>query len=171
MEKNFIYDFMNVVPSMLSQEKFEELSIVDDTKILKQNYKLQENGFFKCVAQLEKQKNDLKYFFKKTGFSALNFTDSRGKFQFYPLSRIWNDIQIGLDSEINILNLATEPIEISELYRYLTGEEFVNYITQNIPLYDFRTIYANKFGGLSGYICRKEEILKDIKMFVQGQKK
>lgn len=72
-----------------------------------------------------------------------------------------------MDNDIKLLNLATEPVSAGELYKYLTGESFKNELAGTPARYDFRTIYADKFGGKNGYICGKEEILKDIKRFVE----
>ena len=61
---------------------------------------------------------------------------------------------------------ATEPVSAEELYKYLTGEEFVNEL-DGIPAdYDYRTIHDAAFGGSSGYISDKAKVLKDIKRFV-----
>lgn len=65
------------------------------------------------------------------------------------------------------MNLATEPVSAAELYKALTGEVFKNELKGTPARYDFRTTYAAKFGGKAGYICSKEEILADIKMFVE----
>ena len=45
MKKNFLYDLIHVVPSMLRAEKFEELAARDNG--LERYYKLQDNGFYK----------------------------------------------------------------------------------------------------------------------------
>ncbi|MDE5825490.1 MAG: NAD(P)-dependent oxidoreductase, partial [Lachnospiraceae bacterium] len=52
-------------------------------------------------------------------------------------------------------------------YKALTGEVFKNELKETPAKYDFRTTYASKFGGKAGYICSKEEILADIKLFVK----
>ena len=78
IKKNFIYDYINVIPFMLKIEKFEELVSIDPE--LKSYYHLQDNGFYK-VNISDKDKEDLKNRFRKIGFSALNFTDSRSMYK------------------------------------------------------------------------------------------
>ncbi|MCM1182311.1 MAG: NAD(P)-dependent oxidoreductase [Roseburia sp.] len=165
IKKNFIYDLINVIPTMLKEEKMRELSEKDAS--LKGYYELQENGYYRCRKLSEEEREALKGKFEKAGFTALHFTDSRSVYQFYPLSRLWEDIQTAIDQDIRILNLATEPVSAGELYRYLTGESLQNELKGTPVRYDFRTIHAEKFGGRNGYICTKEEILKDIKYFVE----
>lgn len=167
IKKNFIYDLINIVPSMLKEEKFNEL--VSKDNYIKNCYNLEENGFYKLAVIDEKEKKALKNYFNKIGFSALNFTDSRGKFQFYNLGFLWNHISIARANHLTTLNLATEPVLISEIYEYIKGEKFTNEITDNIPNYDFKTKYYKLFNGHNGYIFDKKFILEDIKKFVEKE--
>ncbi len=164
IKKNFIYDLINYIPNMLSNEKYEELISKDD--YIKDYYHLQENGFYKCQELTIDEKEKLKLYFKKIGFSALNFTDSRGSFQFYNLNNLWRDINIAINNNIKIINLATEPVTISEIYKYIFDKEFINEISDNIPNYNFKTLYYKLYNGKNGYIYSKDNILKDIKEFV-----
>ena len=91
IKKNFIYDYMHVIPFMLKQEKMQQL--LGDDPQLEEYYQIQGNGFYK-VRDLDRQQEAcLKEKFQKLGFSALHFTDSRSIYQFYPLKRLWKDIQ------------------------------------------------------------------------------
>lgn len=164
LKKNFIYDFMNIVPSMLKAPKFEELS-AKEPELLKY-YSLQDNGFYKLGQVSETDREELKERFQKLDFTALNFTDSRNVYQFYPLSRLFDDIQLALGNGIKLLHPATEPVSASELYTFLTEKSFCNEISSSPCFYDFRTKYAEFFGGRNGYIMKKEEVLEDIKKFV-----
>lgn len=164
IKKNFIYDFMNLIPFMLKQEKMRELA-EQDTELL-QYYNLQENGFYKVGTLNEAEKELLKNKFRSLGFSALNFTDSRSIYQFYPLSRLWDDIQTALEYDIRLWHPATEPVSAGELYEYLTGDKFVNELAGRPADYDYRTVWAEKFGGEQGYICNRQMILNNIRRFV-----
>lgn len=164
IKKNFIYDLINIIPSLLSKSKYNEL--VSKDNYIKKKYEKQETGFYKCIAVNNDDRNSLKQYFNNVGFSALNFTDSRGAFQFYNLSYLWNHINIALDNEIKKLNLATEPIIISELYDYIRGETFINELEKEISNYNFKTKNADIFGGKNGYIFNREFILDDVKKFV-----
>ena len=165
LKKNFIYDLINVIPSMLKDEKYNEL-VLKDSKIKKYYEKL-DNGFYKCIELNNKEKDKLKNIFRKIGFTALNFTDSRATFQFYNLKNLWKHINIAMDNNIKVLNVATEPISINELYKYLYNETFTNEITNNIPYYNFKTKYDKLFKGKNGYILNKKDILEDIKNYIE----
>lgn len=163
IKKNFIYDFINVIPFMLKEDKYLELS--QKNPEIMNYYVKQDNGFYK-VSVKDEEREGLKNMFKESGFSALNFTDSRSRYQFYYLRNLWADINTALKAGIKLWHPATEPVSAEELYKYLTGEEFVNEL-DGIPAdYDYRTIHDAAFGGSSGYISDKAKVLKDIKRFV-----
>lgn len=168
IRKNFIYDYIHVIPFMLKEAKFEELAAQEG--VLRDFYTLQDNGFYKVRDLSDQEKNLLKSVFKALGFSALNFTDSRSVYQFYNLQRLWTDIQTALAAGITLWHPATEPVSAGEVYRYLTGEAFHNELGRVPADYDYRTANAEAFGGKDGYICGKEEVLNGIREFVnQGQ--
>ena len=163
IKKNFIYDYINVIPFMLKEAKFKELSAEDPD--LEKYYRFQNNGFYK-VDVADSDRELLKDKFRTLGFSALNFTDSRSVYQFYNLGRLWQDIQTALEAGIRLWHPATEPVSAGELYKSLTGDDFVNEL-DGIPAdYDYKTIYDSIFGGENGYICNKEEVIADIREII-----
>ena len=164
IKKNFIYDYINVIPFMLKAEKFYELAEKDSD--LENYYNLQDNGFFK-VNVSDADREMLKDKFRMLGFSALNFTDSRSIYQFYNLERLWNDIQLVLSNGIKLWHPATEPVSAGELYQYLTGKDFNNELGGIPTNYDYRTIHDDLFGGKDGYICSKEIVMEDIRRFAE----
>lgn len=167
IKKNFIYDYINVIPFMLKEAKFDELAAKDQE--LKKYYKLQDNGFYK-VNVSDDEKEGLKERFRTLGFSALNFTDSRSVYQFYNLCRLWDDIQTALNAGITLWHPATEPVSAGEVYEYLTGEKFVNELGGVPADYDYKTIYAKIFQQNGCYIEDKESVLRKINAFVGGWK-
>lgn len=163
IKKNFLYDFINRIPFMLSADKFNEI-ILKDAEI-SNYYHLQENGFYKANIQ-KKDKRILREKFTKIGFSSLNFTDSRSRYQYYNLAELWNDIQLALANDIKLLHLATEPVSAREIYIYLTGKDFRNEMDGSPANYNYKTVHYKLFGGSAGYIRNKEDLLKEIKGFV-----
>ncbi len=169
IKKNFIYDYINVIPFMLKQEKMKELSEIEPE--LLQYYQYQENGFYKVRELKTEEKEVLKNKFRSLGFSALNFTDSRSRYQFYPLNRLWKDIQTALKQDIKLWHPATEPVLAGEIYNYLTSENFMNELHGKPMDYDYRTVWDKEFGGKFGYIMEKELLLREIKKFIQEEEK
>lgn len=169
IKKNFIYDYMNRIPFMLTEAKMQELCEKDPE--LKKYYQMQDNGFFKVAELSAENRSLLRKKFDLLGFSALNFTDSRNVYQFYPLERLWSDIVTALKNDIRLLHPATEPVAAGELYGYLTGEAFVNELAGKPVSYDFRTIYDKVYNGEKGYICSKQQVMEAIRKFVMEYRK
>lgn len=169
MKKNFIYDYIKRIPFKLTQEKLCRLTSMEPE--LEKYYTLLDNGYYQCKSLTAGEEKVLKQIFISTGFSALNFTDSRSVYQFYPLNRLWNDIQIALDNHILLWHPAVEPVSAGELYGYLTGGEFKNELGAAPAVYDYKTIYDVLFGGKNGYILSKDKIMLQIKGFTDAVRK
>ncbi len=167
IKKNFIYDYIHLIPFMLKESKFEEFSQKDEE--LKTYYDKLDNGFYRVRQLTGWEEEALKEKFRALQFSALNFTDSRSIYQFYPLARLWRDIQTALSGDIRLWHPATEPVSAGELYYYLTGDKFENELNGTPADYDYRTLYAERFGGENRYICSKEVIMGEIKEFINKE--
>ena len=170
LKKNFLYDLINIIPAMLTISKFNELS--DKSTLIRANYVIQDNGFARCTANDKETRNSLKKEFQNIGFNALCFTDSRGIFQYFNLNQLWSLIEKALANNLRILNVAVEPVSISELYSFVyDGKTFENKLDKPIPHFDFKTIHNNIFGGDNGYLLDKATCLKQIKDFVIAESK
>ncbi len=167
IKKNFLYDMIHIIPSMLKPEKYQEL--VQQDPRLGGFYSLQANGFYQCRTLTEKEQKALRGIMKHLGFTALNFTDHRSQFQFYPLKRLWKDIQTALETNIPLVHLATKPVSAGEVYQYVTGGSFVNQLDGKPAQYDFRTRHARNFGGHGEYLLEREEALEEIRKFVREE--
>ena len=163
LKKNFIYDLIHRIPQMLKEDRFEELSKKDPR--LKAYYPVQENGFRKAAVP-EGEQETVKGIFDGLGFSALNFTDSRSRFQFYNLERLWDDLRTAAENGLRLVHFATEPVTAGELYRFLTGEPFVNELAAPPACYDFRTRYGRLYGAEGDYLCGRAEVMNEIREFV-----
>lgn len=173
IKKNFIYDYIHYIPALLNEQKFTELSA--QKRELLEYYKINEKGFYACRAEGKEEKAILRTIFEELGFSALNFTDSRAVYQFYDLSDLYGDIERAMTLGLSLLNIATEPVSSSEVYRYLTGKEFVNELPGTPVSYDMRTIHFEELSGMAaadgngGYLYRKADMLKRIKDFTDKE--
>lgn len=163
IKKNFIYDYLNVIPFMLKEEKYCELT-AQSSEIEKYYVRL-DNGFYRAeISGTDREK--VKTLFRRLGFSALNFTDSRSRYQFYNLDHLWKDMNTALNAGLNIWHPATEPVSAAELYHYLCDEEFRNELPGQPANYDYRTIHAGLYGGSNGYIAEKGQIMEEVKKFI-----
>lgn len=168
IKKNFIYDLLNPAPAMLNEVKFNELSSKID--VLADCYERQVNGFYQLKKLKVAVKKHLIEELAKNNFSALNFTDSRAAYQFYNLDYLFEHIMLALAHHIKVLNIATEPVTAAEIHQYLYGQEFHNHVSDRPANYNFKTKHAAVFGADNGYIMQRQQILEDIKYFVNPLK-
>jgi hypothetical protein len=149
---------------MLKESKFHELAEKDPELV--HYYDRRDDGFYQVNAA-DEDRELLKTKFRKLGFSALNFTDSRSIYQFYNLSDLWHDIKLALDAGITLWHPATEPVSAGELYEYLTGRKFVNELDGVPADYDYRTVYGKIYGSGSAYIKNSMTVMEEIAEFIK----
>ncbi len=169
IKKNFLFDLIRLVPQMLREDKFDELAAREPT--LRNAYERLDNGFYRLRSDADKASlASLRARFEALDFTALRFTDSRSVYQFYPLARLWSDVQTALERELPLVNLATEPLSAAEIHLAVTGKPFVNTLSAPPARYDYRTRYAADFGGHEGYLLQRDALLADIVAFVRAQR-
>ena len=165
LKKNFIYDCMTKIPTMIMQAKFEELIQKDSSGILQKCYSQDANGNYiydKSTADADKAA--LISVLEGLGFTSLVFTDSRSSFPFYDLSRLSGHIDIAAENNLELVNFATQPVTAGEVAREVFGMDFTNENPGKPPAkYDIKTKYCKLFGGADGYIYDKSQVMAQIK--------
>ena len=164
LKKNFLFDLHTITPAMLKPEKYNELA--EKSPLVKTGYTLADNGFYKLNGTADK--TALKEFFAGNDFNALAFTDSRSRYQFYNLGRLWQDIEAARTAGLTMLHLCTPPISAAEVYTAVTGKaDWTNELPKSPFDYDLRSRYAAVLGGSGDYLCTKEEELDDVTHFLR----
>lgn len=167
LKKNFIFDMLNPQPKFFTIEAFENLKDKisnSEMLFLKKYYQPSIENIFK----LSHTDNQLKRFFINSNLSSLYFTDSRSKFQYYNLDYLWKDIGFTLQNKIEVINITSEPIQCSELVKYITGDDFINHKINRSPIeYNIKSIYSDKWNGKEGYTYQADAILKEIKGYIK----
>lgn len=165
LKKNFIFDMMNRVPMLLGESRLAELERASEG--IRRFYEPGADGFARRKPTDAEGLKLLRTLMENARFSSLSFTDSRARFQFYPLRLLWGHVKAALTEGIEVLNLATEPVSAAELYRHVFGEDFTNTGSAKVPDYDFRSKHAGLYGGSRGYHILKGFLMDDIKAFVE----
>jgi nucleoside-diphosphate-sugar epimerase len=101
----------------------------------------------------------------------VNQINPNGVFQFYSLEHLAHDINVGRQNGLKLLNITSEPTSVAEVARICLGHEFANDINKPAARYDYRSRYAHLFGGHDGYLYSKEQVLSDLKKFVDHERK
>ncbi len=167
LKKNFLYDMHTITPAMLKPFLWEDLAI--KSNLVRDGYTLTNNGFYTLNGKIDP--NEMKAFFETNDFNALSFTDSRSSYQFYNLSRLWNDIENAISEELTLLNLTTPPISAACIYKEVTGKsDWLNELERKPFDYDLRSVHFDLLGGKDGYLCTEQEEIADICRFMEEWK-
>lgn len=98
--------------------------------------------------------------------NALHLTHAESVFQFYPLNRLWPDLQVMLPLKLPLVHFATAPVQVRELAARCFGVDFSNVTPAGPVRYDMRTRYASLLGGEGHYLLSSEETFRLIEFFV-----
>lgn len=171
LKKNFIYDMIHKIPSLIMEQKFNELiegASSEGKQVLKKFYIQNKKGNWEVRQDIDDDNRQILInVLEELEFTSLVFTDCRSRFPFYDLGNLQKDIDWAIVHDIEELNLAVEPISAQEIANECFNTEFSNIIENKKPvLYDMRSIYAEKWKGKDGYLYSKEDTLKAIKNFI-----
>lgn len=170
LKKNFIFDIMNPIPSVLSNKVFFKLS--ERYPIVRISYKTNTDLFYYLKENLNaSEKQELLRALSEQNFSSIQFTDSRSVFQFYPLKRLASDLSKIIENNISCIQLVTEPVKASDIYKTILNSTFKNEFISAYPQYKLKTQFSNKWNRFDGYLMTREEVLEDIKSFIELQTK
>ncbi|CAH1193320.1 hypothetical protein PAECIP111893_00433 [Paenibacillus plantiphilus] len=97
--------------------------------------------------------------------NCLHLTDYRSVFQFYDMSRLWNDLSIVREAGVGTINFATEPVSAEEVATVCFDRVFRNETDNPSIKYDMHSKHASLFEGYSVYMTSKQEVLTQIKTF------
>ena len=167
LKKNFLYDLRTITPAMLKPEKYHELA--EKSALVREGYTLADNGFYKLNGAVDS--GTLREFFAANDFNALAFTDSRSRYQFYNLGRLWDDITAARTAGLRLLHLCTPPVSAAAVYTAVTGKtDWHNELAQPPFDYDLHSQHAALLGGSGAYLCTEQQELEDIRHFLQPGK-
>lgn len=167
LKKNFLYDLRTITPAMLKPEKYQELA--EKSALVREGYALADNGFYKLNGAVDS--GTLREFFAANDFNALAFTDSRSRYQFYNLGRLWDDITAARTAGLRLLHLCTPPVSAAAVYTAVTGKtDWHNELAQPPFDYDLHSQHAALLGGSGAYLCTEQQELEDIRHFLQPGK-
>lgn len=90
-------------------------------------------------------------------------------FQWYPVSRLQHDIDLAIGAALPLAHLATEPCWTTDILSRFFPDVATG---PSGPLiaYDFRTRFAEVFGGRSPYVMSKDQILDDLGIYIEAER-
>jgi hypothetical protein len=170
LKKNFIYDMMTKIPSMIMGAKFNQIVnglSKDEVNVLNESYEIDENGNYFYYKNNDIDKLKLIEILESIKFTSLVFTDSRSEFPFYDLSNLWNDIEKAINDNIKVLNISVEPVSARQIANKCFNVDFSNIIENKDPIkYDMKSIHYKLFDGDRGYLYTKNDVIESIKKYL-----
>lgn len=102
--------------------------------------------------------------------NSLHLIDSRGVFNFYPMVRLWGDIQAALAAGLKLVHLTAAPLSIREVAQTAFGLDFTNVVADRQPAsYDLQTRHAALFGGAGCHTYSARECMLAIQAYAQSE--
>lgn len=176
LKKNFLFDLLNPVPSMLNSAKMKQaLETVSaaDRAVLKQVYSLNEqNGMFvldRLGLGRTSAKSRIEEAFGLHALTSVQFTHQDSTFQYYGVDRLWGDIEAALAGGISLLHLATEPVAAAQIHRSVIGSDMPK-TGARLHHEDMHTLHAGLRGRTGPYLEDAKQVMARVTAFAQGQR-
>lgn len=175
LKKNFLFDILNPMPSMLTDAKLADLRtrLTPDlagcvAELYAWNEALALHVIDRSALDASGRRAELDAAIKAAGMAATGFTNPDSRFQYYDMAGLWRDIQRGLAGGVSVLHVAPAPIRAADLFRAVTGRDMpANDARKHAE--DMRTGHASLWGRTGPYIADPDDILEAVVAFAREQ--
>lgn len=171
LKKNFIFDLLNPVPSMLTPARFDDaLAALDPAPgaALKASYgwndTLGMHAVDRAALRATGQQAAIEAGLGAAGITAVQFTHPDTRFQYYGLDRLWADIGTCFANGIDVLHLATEPLRAGDVHLALTGREMPD-TGARLHREDMHSLHAGVWGREGPYMAGAGEVMAGLTAF------
>ncbi|EIZ79013.1 hypothetical protein WSK_2558 [Novosphingobium sp. Rr 2-17] len=180
LKKNFLFDILNPMPTMLTEADFASLKgalagdlASDLAATLDRIYTRKAAGGLFVIDRAALDDSGTRAHLEASvidaGLAAMRFTHPDSEFQFYDMSRLWADIQRGLESGIAVLHLAPQPVRAGVIYQALVGQP-MPVSAAKVHREDMRTGQSWLWRREGPYIATEAEIVRDLRAFTQRER-
>ncbi len=174
--KNFLFDLLNPMPTLLERERLAELRDRLPAPLsagLDRLYTPRpELGLFaidRAALAASGQRAAYDAAVTDLGLSAVRFTHPASRFQFYDLSRLWSDIGTAQEHGLDVIHLAPEPVFAGQVFRSALGSEMAP-SEARIHREDMWTRHAPLWGRANPYLATAAEVLAAVTGFLAGER-
>jgi hypothetical protein len=157
LRKNFLFDLMNPVPSLLTEAKRDALMDGLDPALAAWAGGLYSpdavTGLLKldrAALNADRRRSALEDAVAALGASATQFHHPDTTYQYYPIDRLWQDIGIALDAGLSHLHLVAEPLTAAAIHARLIGRPMPE-TSARLHREDMRTRHAALWGAEGPY--------------------
>lgn len=157
LRKNFLFDLMNPVPSLLTEAKRDALIGGLDPALAAWVEALYApdavTGLLKldrAALNADRRRATLEDAADALGASATQFHHPQTTYQYYPIDRLWQDIGIALEAGLSHLHLVAEPLTAAAIHQRLIGRPMPQ-TPARLHREDMRTRHAALWGAEGPY--------------------
>jgi len=176
LRKNFLFDLLNPVPSMLSEERLDALltDLGSSLRAVAARLYLQDeqSGLFRLdrrALDTGRDRPALDAAVLEAGRSSTQFHNRLSTYQYYDMARLWRDITTASEAGLRCVHLVTEPLQSGEIHRRLLRREMPQ---TSAPLHceDMHTRHAGLWGREGPYLEDGTEVLDKLEAFFNHQR-
>ncbi len=174
--KNFIFDLMNPVPTMLPADKCAALSDRLSPALgawLSNLYAPDPvTGMLRldrAALNADRRRAALEDAVTALDASAVQFHHPDTTYQYYSIDRLWQDIGIALDAGLSHLHLVAEPLRAGTIHERLTGRAMPD-TGARLRREDMHTRHADLWGVSGRYQFDAETTLDQLAEFVASER-
>lgn len=175
LRKNFIFDLMNPVPSMLAEARRESLSgslPAPLASFAEELYSYADGlGMWtldRARLDADPRRIDLERAVIDAGAEAARFVHPDSTFQYYDLRNLSADIDKALAADLEVIHLAPAPLAAASVHERVTGRPMPA-SGAGVHHEDMRTAHAALFGGVGPYMAEAGAVLDDLASWVASQ--
>jgi hypothetical protein len=99
----------------------------------------------------------------------LDSINSDSSFQYYDITRLWSDIGLALEHQLDLVHLFTQPIATRQIVQRFFPHKQVGQNPAPQAHYDHRTRHAALFGGNGGWIEPADAVLDRLGDYLKTQ--
>jgi len=176
LRKNFIFDLMNPVPSMLKPDRIADLKAALDTNLagLVEDLYTPDTGtgmlrLDRKGLSADKRRRALEEAVSELGFSATQFHHPATTYQYYEMGGLWSDIGVALEHGLTHLHLVSQPLAAARIHKALIGRDMPE-TGARLHREDMRTRHADLWGSQGPYQFSADGTLASLTAFFAEQR-
>lgn len=177
LRKNFIFDLLNPIPTLLTKAKLESLSSILGRQMFDQLAGLYgpdpATGMLKldrAALDADPARADLDEAAVAQGFSANQFHNPETTYQYYNMNRLGTDIDVALRAGLRHIHLVSEPLKAARIHRRLTGRDMPA-SDARLHREDMRTRHAELWGKQGPYLEDADAVLDQLAAFYASERR
>lgn len=177
LRKNFIFDLLNPVPTLLTEAKINGLCAALDATLAERVWALYAHDPAIGMLRIDRTALDsdplrdaLDAAVTALGFSATQFHNPDTTYQYYDMCRLWSDIGIAASAGLKHIHLVTEPLQAKQIHQRLIGRDMPD-TGARLHHEDMRTRHADLWGRTGLYLDDAEAVLDRLDGFFQSARR